>query len=270
MARLFVRLSPVTIIRMKVDILPVEFSAIEKFRDLYRDELHCQIVHDSAHYRPNCFQSHLIKVDGKIAGYGSTWIGNYWMPVNSLFEFYVTPAYRNSMYQLFSELLSATSSAHIYAQTNDPFLGVLIHDFAENIEVEKILFVDKMITSHQPGGAVFRHAEPQDAKRIFEHKAEPVGDWLVEVNGEIVATGGILFHYNRPYGDIFMEVESSFRRRGYGSFLVQELKRICYESGSVPAARTSPTNIASRQTLAKAGFAPCAHIIGGTTKSISA
>jgi GNAT superfamily N-acetyltransferase len=253
---------------MNIEILPVEFSAIEKFRDLYRDELHCQIVHDSAHYRPGCFQSHLIKVDGKIAGYGSTWIGKYWMPVNSLFEFYVTPTYRTSMYQLFSELLTTTRSPSIYAQTNDPFLGVLIHDFTENIEVEKILFVDRMVTNHQPGGAVFRHAEPQDAERIFEHKAEPVGDWLVEVNDEIVATGGILFHYNRPYGDIFMEVESSFRRRGYGSFLVQELKRICYESGSVPAARTSPANIASRQTLAKAGFAPCAHIIFGTTKSI--
>jgi len=29
---------------------------------------------------------------------------------------------------------------------------------------------------------------------------------VVEVEGEVAATGGILFHYNRPYGDIYLEV----------------------------------------------------------------
>ncbi len=47
--------------------------------------------------------------------------------------------------------------------------------------------------------------------------------------------GDILYHYNRPYGDIYMKVGEPFRKRGLGSFLVQELKRICYEGGSVPA-----------------------------------
>jgi hypothetical protein len=49
-----------------------------------------------------------------------------------------------------------------------------------------------------------------------------------------------------------------------GSYLVQELKRVCYENGDVPAARCSPTNVASRATLQKAGFVPCGHILAGT------
>ena len=48
------------------------------------------------------------------------------------------------------------------------------------------------------------------------------------------------------------------------SFLVQELKRVCYEGGSVPAARCNPKNIASRKTLQNAGFVPCGHILNGT------
>ena len=28
----------------------------------------------------------------------------------------------------------------------------------------------------------------------------------MEVDGEVAATGGILFHYNRPYDDIYMDV----------------------------------------------------------------
>jgi GNAT superfamily N-acetyltransferase len=61
-----------------------------------------------------------------------------------------------------------------------------------------------------------------------------------------------------------MKVGEPFRNRGLGSFLVQDLKRICYEGGSVPAARCNPKNIASRRTLQKAGFVPCGHIVYGT------
>ena len=59
---------------------------------------------------------------------------------------------------------------------------------------------------------------------------------VIEVEGQVAATGGILFHYNRPFGDIYMEVAEPFRRRGFGSFLVQELKRVCYGGGHVPEA----------------------------------
>jgi GNAT superfamily N-acetyltransferase len=86
---------------------------------------------------------------------------------------------------------------------------------------------------------------------------------VVEIDGQVAASGGVLFHYNRPYGDIYMDVEESFRRRGLGAFLVQELKRLCYEGGHVPAARCNPTNVASRRTLQRAGFVPCAHILKG-------
>ena len=88
--------------------------------------------------------------------------------------------------------------------------------------------------------------------------------WVVAVGGVVAAAGDILFHYNRPFGDIFMKVGESFRRRGVGTYLVQELKRVCYEDGSVPAARCNPKNIASRQTLQRAGFVPCGHILNGT------
>ncbi len=90
-----------------------------------------------------------------------------------------------------------------------------------------------------------------------------MGEWIIEAGGEVAATGGILFHYNVPYGDIYMEVAEPFRRRGYGSYLVQELKRTCYEMGRVPAARCNVSNVASRATLQKAGFLPCARILSG-------
>ena len=107
-----------------------------------------------------------------------------------------------------------------------------------------------------------------------QHWRSPIRRWtdrrwrgVVEIHGAVGATGGILFHYNRPYGDIYMDVAEPFRRRGLGSFLVQELKRVCYEGGHVPAARCNTGNIASQRTLQKAGFVPCGHILKGFLKA---
>jgi GNAT superfamily N-acetyltransferase len=102
-----------------------------------------------------------------------------------------------------------------------------------------------------------------DTGAIFEHTVEPAGDWLIEYDGAIVATGGIALHYNPPYGDLFMEVNEPFRKRGFGSYLIQELKRVCYEMGRVPAARCDAVNAASRATLQKAGLFPCARMLSG-------
>jgi hypothetical protein len=39
-----------------------------------------------------------------------------------------------------------------------------------------------------------------------------------EVDGAVAGKGGILFHYNQPYGDMYMEVHEPFRRRGFGGY----------------------------------------------------
>ncbi len=87
---------------------------------------------------------------------------------------------------------------------------------------------------------------------------------MLELDGQLAGKGGVLFHYNRPYGDIYMEIDESLRRRGLGAWLVQEIKRAAYELGAIPCARSSPENVASRRTLQKAGFTPLAHMLTGT------
>lgn len=90
------------------------------------------------------------------------------------------------------------------------------------------------------------------------HILELRDEYRREMNAQIVHDS---CHYNPPYGDIYMEVAERYRRRGFGSYLVQELKRICRESGRVPAARTGQDNVASRRTLERAGLLPCARIL---------
>lgn len=237
---------------------------IQPWRDLYRQEMNCQIVHDSLHAREGWTQPYLLVADSAPAGYGSVVVGGPWKGKETVFEFYVLPQYRSRVFDLFGTLLTASGAAFIEVQTNDPLLSVMLYTFAQTITSESLLFHDRLTTTHVLPGALFRRTTPEDTAQMFPHQLEPVGGWGVEVEGTIAATGGILYHYNRPYGDIFMEVAEPFRRRGLGCYLVQELKRVCYEHGSVPSARCNPTNTASRKTLQKAGFVPCGYILSGS------
>jgi GNAT superfamily N-acetyltransferase len=247
--------------RMQIDVALVQLDDILTLRDLYRQEMNCQIVHDSLHARGH-FDSYLIRADNRIAGYAC--VGGYKeRPRITVKEFYLLPAYRASALVLFRELVGTSQATRIEVQTNDILLSLVFFDCVGSIEREKILFRDAFTTNLSMPGATFRKTTEADQSRFFPHVVEPVGDWLVEVDGKLAATGGILFHYNVPYGDIYMEVAAEFRRRGYGSYLVQELKRTCYEMGRVPAARCSPLNESSRATLQKAGLLPCAFILSG-------
>jgi len=174
------------------------------------------------------------------------------------------PQYRSRMFDLFRALVTASGAATVETQSNDTLLTVMLHTFAQKVTSESILFHDKQTTSHLPADALFRRASPEDAAQIHQQQLDSEAKWLVAVAGTVAAAGDILFHYNRPYGDIYMKVAEPFRRRGLGSFLVQELKRVCYEGGSVPAARCNPKNSASWKTLQNAGFVPCGHILNGT------
>ena len=236
---------------MEFSVKPVPIPEILPWRELYRKEMNCQIVHDSLHSRPGWTLPYLIEAAGEPAGYGSIAVGGPWSGTRTIFEFYIAEKSRSRFFEAFEAFMAAASPGAIEAQTNDVMLTAMLHTWAHDVVSEKILFEDKLTTAYRVEGAVLR-------------KREPEGDWmLLEVGGEVAATGGILYHYNRPYGDLWMEVGEPFRLRGYGTYVVQELKRICYEAGSIPCARCNTSNSASRRTLQKAGFVPCAHILTG-------
>jgi GNAT superfamily N-acetyltransferase len=248
---------------MQLSANAVSVQAILPWRDLFRAEMQCQIVHDSLHAREGWTQSYQLNVGPVAAGYGAIAIGGPWKGTRTVFEFYIIPDHRSRVFDLFAVFLEAAGATAFEVQTNDGLLTAMLHLWCRTATSEKIVFQDRLLTAFPANGVIFRRLTPADVAGNFAHHDEPPGDWLLEVDGAIAATGGILFHYNRPYGDIYMEVAAPFRRRGLGSYLVQELKRVCYEGGSVPCARCSPANLASLKTLQKAGFVPCAHILVG-------
>ena len=247
---------------MKLSSKAASLGDVLPWRDMYRLEMGCQIVHDSIHSRPGWTQEYFLVAGGTTVGYGSVAVAGPWKGKPTVYEFYVLPPHRLHVFELFRALLTASGAVMINVQSNDSLMTVMLHTFGQDVTNESVLFHDKLTTALSPAGATFRGATPAEAPDVSDDQLKWYG--IVEVEGTVVATGGILFHYNRPYGDIYMDVAESFRRRGLGSFLVQELKRVCYEGGNIPAARCNPGNVASRRTLQKAGFVPCGNILNGS------
>ncbi len=247
---------------MKIQADRAEYKEVAALRELFRQEANCQFIHDSALAR-SIADAYLLVVDGRIGGYGAVW-NKY--EKDRLTEFYALPHLRGHALPMFRELLAVSGATHIEAQTNIPWMLTLLYDCADDIKAESILFHDAFTTHLACPNGTFRRATPLDTAEVFTHHSEPVGEWLMEVEGAVVATAGFLCHYNPPYGDIFMEVAEPARRQGVGSYLVQEVKRVCYEAGKKPAARCNPDNSASRRTLQKAGLLPCGRLLAGKAK----
>src|SRR5580765_3798205 len=126
------------------------------FRERYREEMNCQIVHDSIHRRAGWTLTYLLESGGVPAGFGSVAVGGPWKDKPALFEFYVLPEHRTRAFDLFEALLASTDARFMEIQSNDPLLAVMLHTYARDIASEKIVFHDKLASALPANGATLR------------------------------------------------------------------------------------------------------------------
>lgn len=238
------------------------FKEIQSLRLLFLQEINAQVRYNACHER-GWTDSYLLAVNGLPVGYGSV-KGQEIKARDTVFEYYIIPPFRSLANELFEALLRKSEVRFIECQTNDPLLPALTYAFANNIQSPVILLRDSHVTRYSIPGVIFRPR--QEGDMLFEHHHEPEGDYILEVDGKIVASGGFLTHYNMPFADIYMEVTEGFKRQGLGSFIVQQVKRECYLAGRVPAARCNMENVASKATLLKAGLAIAGYMLIGEVK----
>lgn len=244
---------------MTVRAAKARLKDIQAFRALFLQEMNRQIRNDARHAR-GWTDSYLLKIDDVDVGYGSI-MGQEIEHRDTLFEFYVVPPFRRLSKPLCRALIEQSRATYIECQSNDRLLSSLLMEFSRDLGSDTVLFEDHVVTEHSLAGALVRPRRRRD--RIFEHTVEPIGSHVLEVDGEIVATAGFLLHYNVPFADLYMEVRPDRRRRGYGAFILQEVKKACYLAGRVPAARTSIDNNASRAALTRAGLSVSGFMLTG-------
>ena len=248
---------------MKINIFKTDLKEILPLRNLFLQENNFQIRYNACHER-GWTDSYLVTQNEITIGYGSVKGKENISDRDTVFEFYIIPSFRNIASLAFSALLDSSKVSFIECQTNDLLLTSLLYQHAQNIQSDTILFKEHSTTFLTANKLNFRKRNDDDI--VFEHFSEPVGDYVAVLNNEVIATGGFLLHYNKPFADLYMEVNKDHRRKGVGSFLIQEIKRECYLAGRVPAARCSIDNIGSKATLIKAGLGIAGYMLSGKVK----
>jgi GNAT superfamily N-acetyltransferase len=252
---------------MAIAVRTSELREIDPLREKYRKEMNCQIIHDAIHGRAGWTREFALYMDdGAVIGYGSVAMDGPWRDNPAVYEFFVEPEHRMRTFEAFTSLLQLCGAKIIETQSNARVLPVMLHIFGRNLRTETILFEDGFQTSFCPQGAGFRAATASDAGVLRRLELDENAGWVATMNDEIAGAGGVLYHYNRPYGDVYMKIAEPFRRLGLGVYLVQELKAVCRTGASVPSARCNVDNLPSRRTLQKAGFVPCGALIAGNLR----
>jgi hypothetical protein len=79
-----------------------DLNQISSLRKESREEMQCQIIHDSIHERLGWGVEYVLEIEGTAVGYGSEAIGGPWTTAHSLYEFYVTRTSRLHVFDLFA------------------------------------------------------------------------------------------------------------------------------------------------------------------------
>ena len=248
---------------MALHVTKVSLEEILHLRILFLQENNFQIRYNACHER-GWTDSYIVIYNSEKIGYGSIKGNENITDRDTVFEFYIIPSFRKLASTAFSELMHISKVGFIECQSNDFLLTTLLYEYGHKISSNVILFGENITTDLKPDKILFRKRLENDV--VFEHVSEPVGDYILELNKEVVATGGFLLHYNIPFADLYMEVREDCRKKGFGSFLIQELKKQCYMTGRIPAARTNMDNIASKATLIKSGLKVVGFMLSGIVK----
>ncbi|MEM8897640.1 MAG: GNAT family N-acetyltransferase [Bacteroidota bacterium] len=236
---------------MNVSLAKVDPKEILGLRALYLQKLNAQSRYHACHERGWADEYGFFD-SGQMVGYGSIKGFEELTDRDTIFEFFLLPAYRSVSKKVFTELKLISKATHAEAQSNDGFMSRMLYEFGKPVNTDVVLFQESRQTTIQKKDVVFRRRRERD--EVLGDKNEPAGDFVLEKEGRIIGSGGFLFHYNPPFADVFMKVVPECRNRGYGRYLVQEIKKECYLAGRVPAARCNLSNKTSRACLEAAGF----------------
>jgi hypothetical protein len=160
---------------MTISAQAATVGEIAPWRILYREEMNCQILHDSFFSRAGWTEPYVLRVAGTVAGYGASVVAGPWKGTRTIFEFYVAPRFRTRAYDLFTELRKADHATGMRAQTNDVLASAMLFTHGRSIETEKIVFHDALATRHALSGATFRRVAPEESAALSARGEDALG-----------------------------------------------------------------------------------------------
>jgi GNAT superfamily N-acetyltransferase len=252
-----------------VEIVAAEREEVQRLRELFQREVNDIFLTERGFWW-GWYEAHLIRCQGRAIGYGLVEVETDY---RQLMEFYLLPVYRPDARAVQEQVLRQLSVTHMQTDTRREFQTLLFYDFCEQITAHDLFFRDRFSTHCEFPGLTFRRAANGDSAALFPVLHGPGGApfemeseeelrewissglrWLLLDGAAVVGVGALFEDFNRPFAEVGMMVSPPFRRRGYGTFILQELKKECYRIGLTPASRCAWDNEASRRSHDRSGF----------------
>ena len=244
---------------MNIKVIKTDLKEIHAFRILFLEENNFQFIYNKCHTY-GWADTYVFTLDDVKIGYGAVCGKDKREERDAIFEFHIIKPYRKLARAFFSKLHITSGALFIECQSNDVLLSSMLFEHAKNIQAEATLFEDDFQTDFTVPGLLL------EKKLSDKDTHNDAREYILKQNDEVVATGGLMLNYNMPYADLYYEVNESHRQQGFGSYMVQQLKRETYLMARVPAARCNINNVISKSTLLKAGFKVCGYRLNGEIK----
>lgn len=193
----------------------------------------------------------------------------------TLVQFCVSKEYSIYSPEIFKHLIRNSIIKTAAVSTKEPEFLSLCLDYQKSIYVDTYLFTDSQNTSTELNNfkkLSFRLAVNSDISIVkdkcdaaFEGYYEELIDndqlFVLYDDNTLLGLGEFRIMKSNPhYGDIGVVVAEEYRKKGVGTYILTKLKEHCYENNLKPLACCDVKNIASKNTLQKAGFI-CNHRI---------
>lgn len=203
--------------------------------------------------------------------YNKKIVGHFFVDSHkTLVEFYIFKDYYIYSQEIFKYIIESDMVENAAVSTRQSEFLSLCLDFQKSLYVSAYLFTDADNKKHELyhcENLSFRLAKKGDIK-VINNKCESRPQEYYEelIRNEqlfVLYEGDILlgigeFRINRThsgqYADIGMVVAEEHRRKGFGTYIIIQLKEHCYRKKLKPMASCDRYNVASKNTLLKAGF----------------
>jgi len=205
--------------------------------------------------------------EDEMIGYASVGEGN------QLLQFYISPKYFLQGEVIFKEFINKMKiKTGIVGTNNLGYLSIALN-FVKELNVHSYLFRNNYEVHIEEKEGILKECKDEDIERIVNFCHYSMGapkEWLVGYIGGLIEKGEIFFleiddkiigtcevrkSTSAPeFADIGMVVSPDYRRKGYGTYLLNKAKTIALEWEKTPICSCEKDNVGSIKSINNCGF----------------
>lgn len=206
---------------------------------------------------------------------------------NELLQFYIIPKYLSEGVAIFKKYIEETGIKKGIVATNNPIYLSIALSTIKDIELHTYLFRENHAVTIEEKEGVLRECQKEDIERIVAfcyYSIEAPIDWLKAYISGLVEKGEIFVFEKEDeiigicevrksktapkFADIGMIVSPDYRKKGYGTFLLNQAKQIAKEWKKEPICSCEKDNTGSFKSISNCGFVSMHQLFSITFKCV--